>query len=369
MRIETIKPSIVFSDLSILALTAIIVLSLLSQGLAVIMCIFLSGLILFERRRIKINKPAVGLLYILTLTLIVAVINGSSLSLLTEEIIRLLSYFLYFSVIISFMKTDKIDAFFKILTVFIISSAILYPLLKYHGRFTSFFPHPNHLAYACNLLIAYFLVVGEINKKYDRGYIFSLFVMIILSASSGGLIAATITLLLFFFKKNLVKFLLVALIIITIGWLLKDIESISLIFEKFNSVKLGEIESRSDKLAFGNDTSLVWRITYWYAIIDNLLKFPITNQLFGLGVGTMSFPDYYFNWMITDPHNDYVRKIAETGFIGAVIYFAIWVKILIHTKYRIFHVSTFFIPMIVGNMIVNVTFLFLYLLLVERFRR
>ncbi|MBU2979947.1 O-antigen ligase family protein [Alteromonas sp. C1M14] len=350
----------------ILSFFLVLGISLISQGLAILAGLLIALLYTLKNKTIKLNSITILLTAFLFVNLIFGFINGSNLSLLLEEILRNFAFILIYTVIIKKLDNESIDSLIEIFSKLVICTLILYPILMYHGRFTSIFPHPNHLAYACNLMIAYILLVRGARNITEKTTIGLLLLLILLSNSSGGIISTCLTLLLYNFRKSIPKFLIVSIFIAILIWVLKDTQPLSLIFEKFNSVNLGEIESRSAKRAFGNDTSLVWRITYWYAIIDSLLHHPTWNHYFGLGIGTMSYPNYYFHWMITDPHNDYVRKIAEIGFLGATIYFTIWYLIIRKMKTKLFIFSIFLIPMLVGNMIVNVTFMLLLFLFIER---
>ena len=355
-------------NINVIAIFIITLTGQFSQGAAIILCLIFSTFILMNTNKILLNSKVVALFNFLLITLVFGIINNSGLINFAEEGLRNIAYLLFFAVLVNSTKTENIDIFFRYFTKLVLISVIMFPVLQYHDRFSSFFSHPNHLAYACNLLIAYYLVCTD-KTKHNLITILLLYIVVILSASSGGLICSTLTILLYAFRKNLLVFMLMTIFISSLVWLLKDVHAISFIFDKFSSVKIDEIEYRSAHLAFGNDTSLVWRVTYWYAIIDNFMKYSTFTQWFGLGIGTMSYPDYYFFWMITDPHNDYVRKIAEIGFLGAIFYFINWIFILRKVKYSYYFISVFFVPMVVGNMIVSVTFLFMLLLLIARFER
>lgn len=347
----------------------IIITSLVSQALAVVISFSVSIFILVKSQKIVKNHVSYALFAFLLLKLVVGLLNSSQLTLLFEELLRNFAFFILYSTLISKLDNNSLDVLIENLSILVIVTLFLYPLLQYHGRFTSIFPHPNHLAYACNLLIAYILSTKNVQNTIDKIRIFLLVTLVVLSSSSGGIIATTFTFLLYNFRKSFVNFTLITLLSLILIWFVRDIEPFSIIFEKFSSVNIGEIAERASDRAFGNDTSLVWRLTYWHAIVDSFLDHSSWIKFFGLGIGVMSFPNYYFYWMITDPHNDYVRVLAEIGILGVTFYFFIWIYLLRTVKEKYFLISVFIVPMLVGNMLVNLTFMLLLLLYIERKRR
>lgn len=359
--LELKKESVLF-----LFINFLIYISLTSQSAAVLIGLIFILLTLNIKFIFHHKEVTVALFNFLLINIFFGLVNASNQILLLEEIVRSVFFLLLYLQILHRLSNDALDKTIKFLSIFIIFSIFLYPFLKYHGRFTSFFPHPNHLAYTCNLLIAYFLLFSDIKSNKKIMYILPLIITVCLSQSSGGILSTLLTILMYNYKRNYKNFVFGFAFLFIAFFVFKESQFVSLIFEKFSSLKLDEVEERAGKLAFGNDTSLVWRVTYWYAILDGLNYHSLYEKVFGVGIGAMSYPNYYFYWMITDPHNDYVRKIAEIGYLGAFIYFVNWVYLISNLKNRIILLPILFIPMFVGNIVVNVTFMLLILVFIRR---
>jgi hypothetical protein len=345
---------------SVFLLLISIIISAKIQSIALVILFFGLTCLLLKDKTIKYNKLTFLFSLFIVITIIVGVLNKSNLVLLVEEIFRATIIFLLCSSMLYKWRKQEFYLVFSILSKLIIFSSLFYPVLLYNDRFTSFFSHPNHLAYVCVLLI--FERLHRDIQNNDKNTIFTvvaLFVVVILSKSSGGILSAFMVLAFYFARNNLRYLVLFVGGVFVFYLLFENIEALSQIKEKFLSVNIDEIEKRTAQLAFGNDSSLVWRILYWNALLNQFYDFSVWKQLFGLGYGTMSYGNYAYFWMITDPHNDYVRKLLETGFIGIFLYYFIWLKIFQLTKLGIQWFPVFFVPLFVGNIIVNIPYLLL----------
>lgn len=344
-----------------LLLIFIISVSGIYHQFAIILCGFFVALYINNLSFIIIESVVKKVFIFSCLLIIIGLINQSDIFLLLEQIIKIWIFVFFF---ITLKNTMTKECFFNViigLSYIIIFSLFLYPFLLHNGRFSSIFAHPNHLAYVVNLLIFCFIFLY--NKNYKQLLIlFLLTIILFLTNSSGGilcLIGLILTRILLSNKKSL--YLLFFILCVALLFLFKDsIPAITTIFDKFNSIDTYELQKKIAMYQFGNDSSLVWRITYWSALIRELFADSLLVVIFGYGAGTMSSGNYLFYWMITDPHNDFVRIILEYGFFGFIT-FSFYLYLVIKThKIGFYIIPLLFLPMFVGNIVVNVPYILLF---------
>ena len=68
---------------------------------------------------------------------------------------------------------------------------------------------------------------------------------------------------------------------------------------------------------YGNESSFIWRLTYWLRISKTFLGGSLLQILFGNGLGA-SLIDFGIL-----PHNEYLRLLYEEGLIGITLFFSI----------------------------------------------
>ncbi|MCY1451154.1 hypothetical protein D3C76_1374390 [compost metagenome] len=72
----------------------------------------------------------------------------------------------------------------------------------------------------------------------------------------------------------------------------------------------------------------------------------------------MTYGSYAYDFMYTDPHNDYLKVLAENGCIGLVALGYVIVKIFnLKTKERWLILTATTLPMFFGNILVNPAFI------------
>jgi O-antigen ligase len=337
-------------------LVTLLIVGAISQAVGTVLLFVFCVLIIIFGQKINLTKKALLFLCFLVLCFLIGIINSSDIRLWSEELFRNATLFLLSLIVIQYIKDNGKEVFFDLLYLTILISLIAYPFLLLDGRFTSYFSHPNHLAYL-SLLVLYEITTRE-NLIYLRKFkILTLILIIFLTKSSGGILCLSFLLLVYFSKKGTKYFISFSALTLLIFIFKDSIDALNLINEKFVSFDINEIESRINHMNFGNDTSLIWRITYWGALINQYMRFDEIGKLFGIGYGTMSQGNFAYSWMITDPHNDYVRKLLETGIIGLTIFFFIWLRIFKKSGVGIYCVPIFFLPLLVGNIVVNVPFM------------
>jgi O-antigen ligase len=182
----------------------------------------------------------------------------------------------------------------------------------------------------------------------------------LLTKSSGGTI---VSMSLFFIwlhkKKNSYIYYLIGVAIVYFAYVLGLFD---LILEKLSyNFDYYDLLYRSENHYFGLDGSFVWRLTYWLAILFDVIYLNNSSVWFGLGFETMSKGSYYFNYMITDPHNDYLRLFAELGIVGFSLMIS-FIFIILKRIWRWELLVVMLLPMCIGNILVNVPYMMLLLI-------
>lgn len=218
-------------------------------------------------------------------------------------------------------------------------------------RYAFIFEHPNHLAYSILPIVALCLI-NESNKWRCLSLAVG-FGSILMTGSSGGLISLAALVFLYYLGDTrqaiIVAFLLVALFLLG-----KSFGVFDKIVEQFNSFLLTDIITRTESENFGGAGSLSWRVIYWSTILLAFFSANLTQIMFGLGSGSMSFGSYFYQFMYTDPHNDFIRVMVEFGVIGLALFIAfIYLLIKSMAQYKMMIAVLIIFPMFFGNVIVN----------------
>jgi hypothetical protein len=110
----------------------------------------------------------------------------------------------------------------------------------------------------------------------------------------------------------------------------------------------------------GGVGSGLWRIIHWLSILFNFFNEDGFNIMFGLGLDTMTKGHYQYEFMITDPHNDFVRIMVETGIFGFLIFTYLYLKLIFWAPKSIYLLIVTAIPMMLGNIIVNFPYVIVF---------
>lgn len=234
-------------------------------------------------------------------------------------------------------------------------------------RFRGYFPHSNHLAYFLLLPLLHFILTKNDDKRWF--YVFMLFCISVITKSSGGTATFLAVLMVYFFYERKISLKLLILVIIGAAALIPIIYysgAYDIFYSKVESVDLEQISDKADRMSFGSEGSLVWRMTYWKVLVDTFLQSSDNSKLlFGEGVKTLTSGNYIYSFMVRDPHNDYIRLFIERGIIGAIVFFGIFLKIIFKTQHKLILSFVLFIPMFFGNIVVSFPFMFSFIILIS----
>jgi len=349
-----------------LPLLAIVIIFIgsISAGAAYLFVLLLSPF-LIDPKRIQGNSSALFYSLVICSSLIFCFHNAfyTSFSLYFVEIIKIFALLL-FSLIFSKLTAEQIRVVYQLILYFIFFNILSFNY-DVEGRLSGFFIHANHLAYftTFSLLLAFSMF-----NSYKL--VFSLMLLlltVILTKSSGGIIMSSIIVFVSFIYKYKVSLaLIIKLFIMSLVVIFLSIYSgvYEILLYKIGGVDFVSVFDKANSHSFGSDGSLVWRFTYGIAILNDFNFQSFITKLFGEGLGTMTYGNYAYSFMLKDPHNDYIRLIVERGYLGAIsvaIIFAYSFRKL-NNKFLIY--TALALPMASGNVIVSFPSMALFILIV-----
>lgn len=223
-------------------------------------------------------------------------------------------------------------------------------------RYQFIFEHPNHFAYFLLPILIYFIALEENKRKQVFGVLVTL-ISLALAKSSGAFITAMVIIALHYLKgtKAIVYGIMIGCIC-AIGVFTTGI--FDKILEQATSFDPAAISSKINDENFGGSGSLSWRFVYWGSIWNSFTQESWYTFLFGLGYGSMTFGSYAYDFMYTDPHNDYLKILVENGLVGLATLGYIILKVFkLKTRERWLIVAATILPMSFGNILVNPAFI------------
>ncbi|MBB5734118.1 O-antigen ligase [Altererythrobacter atlanticus] len=281
-----------------------------------------------------------------------------------EEAVRFAS----FAVIAAAAVRMRINELIRVMTLFLVLMACLYPVYLLTGwfsivdaaevqRFSGILPHANHLGY-----ISASTAVALVYLKFARNFTMTHFWLlialcgglIVASRSSGGLLVLVAGLAAIpisvrpNFKRVAFSFFG---IVVAIGLLLSPIGQLAI--EKLQGFDVGTMLTRSSRHEFGNQGSFAWRLSYWLAIVDSHVANGPTSIAFGQGGGATTEGHRVFSFMQRDTHSDFVRVFVEYGLIGLVLVYGMLVRPVIRAGAKLVGLVIFFGPMLAGNSLIS----------------
>ena len=242
-----------------------------------------------------------------------------------KGILRYLSYALFLFTVIHF-KINKIELFFKYMAIFLVLST---PIAVFQfmetGRYQNFFSHANHLSHLIVITI-YFVLRFSLFKTRMRWIVTILLLFtLLLTRTSGAILMVMLLGLHAFFSTKKISFLnkliivtgpILAVIYISINFAAKIKYQISTL----EYLQWDFIMRRVNDFKPGGYGSFIWRVVYWLKIIFSFMTESLFKQWFGVGVDTMTKGNMPYDYMYTDPHNDFLKVLVEFGYVGLLMF-------------------------------------------------
>lgn len=206
------------------------------------------------------------------------------------------------------------------------------------SRVQGFLANPNNFALTAIILL---LLIPQIKIPYIKVITnFFVAIMIFLSKTGGAFISYVIGLVynfLFLQKRKLLSIFIIFItaLVLVIGIKIIGVKKIEILYSTIKKIEI--VSENINNIVKGKSidyysiiekekkdyTSLLWRTDHWYKILVTFINSPLENIIFGSGIG---MSDIKFK---SKPHNDYIRMIYETGIIGFILNFLIWLIIFI----------------------------------------
>lgn len=286
-------------------------------------------------KNIYFLKTANKLYFFYLLFVLFSFVFSNNILVSTLDYLRLLSIMVAFNCAGVYFTDDQQK---NLLLKVIIASSILpfffgvYQLItKQGGQYTpgfnrifGTFIHPNVFAQFLILIffiLLYTILVKKLNKLQKSIAVAYLFITVLFlySTFSRGPWIAFITALGFFFSiKN--KFSVkIFFLILSLLMLMLILPHVKIRFEELQSTSYYGISSWE------------WRLRLWRMSIKGLFNHPFLGN--GLGM--------YESHMSVMAHNDYLRIIYETGFLGLLLYLVFFSHILFQTLKRLYKEKNF----------------------------
>jgi O-antigen ligase len=313
---------------------------------------------------LKVNRTIALLLAIILSTWLISLVSISSIQGIALSLRGAARPLLYIFLLIAIFKipTHQLRQTFKFLLMVLIAALPLQSHLSLtegiggSQRYQFIFEHPNHFAYFLIPVLIYFLALEENQRIKVLGILVTL-ISLALAKSSGALVTAMLIIALNYLKgtKALIYGALVGSIcvvaVLTTGVFDK-------ILEQATSFDPSAISSKINDENFGGSGSLSWRFVYWGSIWKSFTQEAWYTIIFGLGYGSMTFGSYAYDFMYTDPHNDYLKILVENGLLGlSILGYVILMLAKLRTKYRWLIFTAAVVPMFFGNILVNPAFI------------
>lgn len=256
------------------------------------------------------------------------------------------------------LKVNKI-----LLYITILSPLILVGLFDSTPHKTTFFVLSNMYSFTgLSICLLYF----TFNQQKRSIFYLSILLLLlyVISCSSLGIIVALLLCVLYVNRRNarlmllslcLVIFLFLAVMYSNLGVFvrIRDVINIfaSMTVDDWANLKDLDLYTLQQQVAQNSsrndNTSAIWRMAHWSALLEDFLKNWQYSFLFGLGT------DYTYKELGNYPHNEYLRFLCEFGIIVFLILIR-WVKKICRVMGgdRVFYfIGTFFFYCLTENLI------------------
>lgn len=200
---------------------------------------------------------------------------------------------------------------------------------------TLFFPNSNNFTYWGICIALFYYITGNGGKNRFNYSLIILFMYLAVGTSLGILVAFICSILII--NRNNIRLILAAMIFLGMGILLTFYTDIPLFLRLQNQITvlsslslydwmhLGDLSMYEvqqnlslNELSRDDNTSALWRFQHWAFILTEFFRHWYYSFIVGLGDG-------YFKTLSGPPHNDYLRVLAEYGFIVFLIILK-WIK-------------------------------------------
>lgn len=281
---------------------------------------------------------------------------------------RYLSYALFACLVFSF-KVHTIRNYFRILIIyFVLTSPWAFFQMDTLGRYQNFFSHANHLAYVIVICIYFLIAYNPFKRILNYIFLGVLLASLFLTKTSGAILILLALAVYNFiisrrisFKKKLIILLGPILILLPIALNFSD--KIFLQLESLNYLQWDFLMERVREFKPGGYGSFIWRIVYWLKIYFSFLNESNFNFIFGIGIDSLTKGNMPYEYMYTDPHNDFLKVLVEFGFIGLLLFLYFLIRIYYIGNKQFNFLIIILIPLFFDNAIVNFSFNLSFILL------
>jgi O-antigen ligase len=322
----------------------------------------------------RLSKLYISLfLVIVSFFLIQSVLNFSIKIYSIKGALRYLTYASFILLIFNF-NILTIKKFFDYLIIFF---AFCFPFAVYQlmeiGRYQHFFSHANHLAHVLVVLIYYLWVYKPFTKRTRRILQFTTLASLILTKTTGAILILFILLGYKFIVTDKIPFMrkliiaFVALVAIPYGLSFSD--KIMYQIHSLDYLNWEWIMYRVEHFKTGGYGSFIWRIIYWTKILISFFSESLHKIIFGVGVDALTKGNMPYEYLYTDPHNDFLKVLVEFGILGLLLLFYFFKNLYYALNRNFYFIIMISIPMFFDNVIVSFPFnLVLMLLFVYDFK-
>ncbi|WP_457934129.1 hypothetical protein LOS73_18735 [Pseudoalteromonas sp. SCSIO 43210] len=356
------------------SLILLIVFVLISKFPSLVYIIFPVTIFLFllnSDLKFKVGNTSNGWFLLILLSILFSVNENLNVE-AVKGFFRYISYLLLFLIYFRSKMRFNIGQVFNSIIFFaiILSFFESFYLLETIGglkRYAFVFQHPNHMAYFFLPILFYFLFSTRERNIYGYCSLASCFLVLLISKSSGPLIVSCL-LVLYRFRREILtpKVIFLTLFSCVILFKLGVLDKVS---TQFDFLYDGSVQNLISEGNLGGDGSLAWRLVYWSLILKHFFALNLSDYIFGLGTNTLSYGNYIFHFMYTDPHNDFIKILVENGILLFLVFLTILLKsILMLKSNRLGFFILIFTPMMVGNIIVNGSFFLVLILVLIHFK-
>ncbi len=338
LAIVAIRPSMdVFTDLTLipppLRLNPASFIGIFLIGLGVVWFLMLSP----QERKTVFRQPitmALSLWLMLLLVWVVIPFFRQDVDFIpsAREWIRLLSYLPLFLIVFSIASQGRLKHVVNALLLSLVIPVLVgyYQVLFHQGamikdvhRITGTFVHPNPFSFY--LVLGVGILYWKLRWSLQRmGWgVLLVVVMGVLMATFSFTGAAMFGVLIvgcILGENKKIRIAAIALMIIFAAGFLSTNTGWKRIIDETKIESLNEVE-RTGK----ETTSLIWRLLNWRFLIRTWERSPVFG--YGLATSPQINPMKNPEGVGSDPHNDYVRYLAETGAVGAFLWLALLVAI------------------------------------------